>query len=105
MVDTPGEWPWSSYRGTVGRAPAPPWLAQVWFLRHFGRTTREARQPYEQFGQEGQRQASTWHSLRQPIELGDDQFVSQMQRRLPALEALAAVPQVQRFKGYARPLI
>ncbi len=108
MVDEPGEWPWSSYRATVGQAPAPSWLGRTWLLGQFGRTTGEARQRYGQFVHDGQRQASIWQSLRQQIYLGNDHFVDQMQARLQTPEALEEVPQVQRrrspqpLQGYAR---
>jgi hypothetical protein len=38
-----GEWPYSSYRATVGRAKAPPWLALDEVLPLFGSTPTEAR--------------------------------------------------------------
>ena len=103
MVDHPGKWLWSSYRVTVGEAAAPSWLAQGRLLGQFGHTTREARQRYAQFVQDGQQQASIWQALRQQIYLGDDHFVDQMQARLQEPEALVEVPQVQR-RPSAQPL-
>jgi hypothetical protein len=37
MVRTPGDWPWSSYRASVGEVPAPPSLQTGWLLRVFCR--------------------------------------------------------------------
>jgi REP-associated tyrosine transposase len=45
----PGEWPWSSYNALVGAAPAPTFLAQDWFLGHFGSDRVRARHRYERF--------------------------------------------------------
>jgi REP element-mobilizing transposase RayT len=96
MVKTPGEWPWSSYRAILGQAPAPPWLARLWLLSQFGRTTGQARQRYAQFVRDGQQQESVWRSLRQQIYLGNDRFVHRMQGHLQDVEVLAEVPKVQR---------
>ena len=67
MVDEPGEWPWSSYRATVGQAPAPSWLARRWLLGQFGQRDREACERYVQFVHDGQRQASVWQGLRHAV--------------------------------------
>jgi REP element-mobilizing transposase RayT len=37
------EWPYSSYRATVGRAPAPPWFERELVLELFGGVTEFAR--------------------------------------------------------------
>lgn len=42
-----GEWPHSSYRATVGRVPAPSWLAIDRVLRLFGPSPEEARRAFE----------------------------------------------------------
>ena len=36
LVTTPADWPWSSYRATVGEAPCPPLLDSRGMLAHFG---------------------------------------------------------------------
>jgi hypothetical protein len=43
LCRTAGEWPYSSYRATVGSAPAPPWLAVDEIHAFFGSTRAEAR--------------------------------------------------------------
>jgi putative transposase len=43
------DWPWSSYRATVGLAPIPPFLTVDRVLRYFGRSRRLARRRYAAF--------------------------------------------------------
>jgi len=43
LCRTAGEWPYSSYRATVGRTKAPPWLVLDEVLPLFGPTPAEAR--------------------------------------------------------------
>jgi putative transposase len=43
MCERPHQWPWSSYRATLGLAPAPAWLHTDWVLRLFGRDVDEFR--------------------------------------------------------------
>lgn len=42
IVPHPECWPWSSYRTTIGDAPAPPWLARGRLLSRFGPTLHQA---------------------------------------------------------------
>ncbi len=39
----PEDWPWSSYRATLGLTEAAPWLSVDWVLRQFGPSYRDAR--------------------------------------------------------------
>jgi REP element-mobilizing transposase RayT len=43
LCRTAGEWPYSSYRATVGAGPAPPWLAVDEIYGFFGSTRAEAQ--------------------------------------------------------------
>lgn len=45
----PGEWPWSSYRATVGLDATPRFLTTSWVLSLFGRETERARASYVAF--------------------------------------------------------
>jgi len=48
----PSQWPWSSFRATIGRAPAPPFLSTESVLRWFGEGAA-ARVAYGTFVLEG----------------------------------------------------
>lgn len=45
----PGEWPWSSYRATVGRTAPPRFLSVMEVLDHFGPTVQRAREAFRVF--------------------------------------------------------
>jgi putative transposase len=47
LVADAGDWPWSSYRATVGREPAPPWLRVDEVLVLFGRDRASAVRAFE----------------------------------------------------------
>jgi putative transposase len=44
----PSQWPWSSYRATIGTAP-PGFLSCEWLLALFGREPKRARERYREF--------------------------------------------------------
>lgn len=103
LVRNAKEWPWSSYRATVGQVSVPPGLATDWLLSAFSRKRSDAIEKYKAFVAEGKNQPSPWESLRNQIFLGDEQFVEEMQKLLDEDRDLSEVPSVQRRSG-ARPL-
>ena len=73
IVPTPGDWPWSSYRATVGEAPAPPFLETDWLLRAFADSREEAVAGYRRFVAEasvGWVERSETHHSRRPLVSG-----------------------------------
>jgi REP element-mobilizing transposase RayT len=95
MVVQPEDWAWSSYRPTLGLAPAPAWLAADGLLKQFAEQRRTARRRYAKFVREGMG-LSIWDRLRQQIYLGDDAFVEKMQRKLTDGDLYINVPRAQR---------
>lgn len=79
LVQRPDQWPWSSYRATIGRVGAPAYLTVDWVLGQFGRRLQEARRAYAHFVREGMGQASPWEHLRGQIYLGSEPWVAQHQ--------------------------
>lgn len=49
----PRHWSWSSYRATLGLAPAPAWLTVDWLLGQFGTSADAARRAYRSFVADG----------------------------------------------------
>ena len=47
LVKHAGAWPWSSYRATVGRADAAPWIQLDEILELFGATPESARRAFD----------------------------------------------------------
>jgi len=98
LVRHPGKYTWSSYGAMVGEAPAPDWLATDGLLTQFGKRRAEARQRYSRFVAEGISKGSIWESLRQQIYLGDEKFVTRMQRKARVEGDELSIPRAQRRK-------
>jgi len=81
-VKAPADWPWSSYRATVGLEPAAPWLAIDGVLSQFARRRSLAQQRYAQFVSAGSKADSPWQNLKGQVFLGDDRFVQRMQAKI-----------------------
>jgi len=79
LVHHPRHWAWSSYRGTVGEAPAPPWLMTDWILQQFGQRTRLAQERYRAFVAEGRGGPRPWEHLQGQIYLGSEAFIARHQ--------------------------
>jgi REP element-mobilizing transposase RayT len=104
LTKTAGQWPWSSFNATLGRARAPDWLDSDWLLGRFGRKRSAARAAYGEFVAEGPGQDAVWQDLNRQIYLGDDRFVARLQRLTGgAGEDLGEIPKAQR-RAPAAPL-
>jgi putative transposase len=53
LVSHAGDWPWSSYRATMGLAPAPGWLLVAETLELFGTTFERARIAFDRLVHSG----------------------------------------------------
>jgi putative transposase len=104
MVSTPGEWPWSSYRATIGAVVPPAWLETRWILSAFGKTEADAVGRYTGFVAAGKGLPSPWEQLKQQVFLGSDAFVAAMRREVPTHRDLREVPQA-RARPPAYPLL
>ncbi|MBC7220023.1 transposase [Candidatus Bipolaricaulota bacterium] len=86
------DWPWSSYRATVGMSPVPSFLTTEWILSHFARSRTKAHGAYRRFVSAG-KGARPWEELPGQIYLGSNEFV----RNLPkGGRGLSEVPRAQR---------
>lgn len=103
MVRSAKEWPWSSYRATVGTAEAVPGLHTAWILSAFSRQKGRAIERYREFVAEGKNQPGPWAQLKNQVFLGDDKFVEKMHAHLEAGKDLREIPARQR-RPLAKPL-
>jgi len=100
LANSPEEWPWSSFRATVGLEPAPDWLGTDFTLDAVNecKGTREQKQAffaaYVENGTHGSR--SPMEDLRQQIYLGDDLFIAQAQEKILAGASLSDVVREQK---------
>jgi REP element-mobilizing transposase RayT len=97
MVRRAEDWPWSSYRASVGLVEAPAWLDTDWILSQFGDTRPVATERFRRFVESGRDQPAPWARLRNQVFLGSDAFVERMQAHIHELEGdLSEVPLRQR---------
>ncbi|MHB1174723.1 MAG: REP-associated tyrosine transposase [Sulfuriferula sp.] len=96
MVKKPADWPWSSYRASVGLEPIAAWLAVDGLLAQFAKRRSLAQQRYAQFVAEGIQVASPWSNLKGQVFLGDEQFVQRMQAHLQSGKDDVQIPLAQR---------
>ena len=100
MVDSPGDWVWSSYRYTLGEIESPNWLATDAMLLQFSSNRERACERFVAFVLQGVG-VNLWIHLKQQIYLGDKQFVADQQAYLEKTiseTSLAEVPHKQRRK-------
>jgi REP element-mobilizing transposase RayT len=95
MVLGAQDWPWSSYRATVGLAKKPDWLQDDWLLSAFGRHKTDAIKHYMKFVIDGMNRASVWADLKQQIYLGDEHFIDRVQSLVDASKDLSEIPAPQ----------
>ena len=96
LVRGAGQYPWSSYRVTAGRAIPPTFLTVDWLLDRFGGDRAEAQESYKRFVREGLRAPSPWDALKGQVLLGDDDFVEKLRPLLADAAAQVEVPKRQR---------
>lgn len=96
MVRTASEWPWSSYRATLGERCSFSHLHTDWLLAAFGSHRSTAVKAYKRFVAAGKNQPSPWQDLKNQVYLGSDRFVNEMQERIEAPEQLSEIPVSQR---------
>lgn len=96
MVKKPADWPWSSYRASVGLEPVTAWLAVDGLLAQFAKRRSLAQRRYAQFVAEGIKVASPWLNLKGQVFLGDEQFVQRMQAHLQSGKDDVQIPLAQR---------
>ncbi|AFT70043.1 Transposase of ISGbem_B [Alloalcanivorax dieselolei B5] len=90
------DWPWSSYRATLGYKSKLKTLHADAVLAVFGGTRRAAVRRYERFVSEGRNQPSPWGELKNQVYLGSESFVNEMQSHIERPDELTEVPAAQR---------
>ncbi len=98
MVNEPGDWPWSSYRVTIGKQDGFEGLAADALLMQFGNQRNRAIERFQTFISQGKGQ-EIWCHLKNQIYLGDKNFVEKQRVHLAKQEGkLSEVPLKQRRK-------
>lgn len=91
MVETPGEWRWSSYRATAGLAAVPHWLDPGPILDAFNADDwNKAMHGYREFVAAGiGKDVSPWENLVAGMFLGGKAFVEEVRSDAEALQCQA----------------
>lgn len=79
LVSDPENWPWSSYRLTIGEATPPAWLDTSFTLKKFGDDGAGAVLAYRQFVLDGVGVASPLSGTQKQLLLGDSAFIERFQ--------------------------
>jgi len=102
VVDSPAQWPWSSYLPTVGKVACPGWLAADRVLELFGADQTQARRAYARFVAEGSGAPAPWRELKGQMFLGSDAFHARMEKLLAGQPSRGVA---RRQLGPARPSV
>lgn len=96
MVNSPDEWPWSSWHCMLGNVEAPDWLSCDALLLLFSKSRQVAITAYIDFVKEGVGK-NVWDNLQHQVFLGDDSFVEKYQLLLDERSGdLSEIPFKQR---------
>ena len=100
LATSPQDWPWSSFRATVGLEDSPDWLGRAFALDAVAQCsgTLEQKQAffaaYVESGIQDSR--SPMENLKQQIYLGDDLFVTQAQEKILSDTSLSGIVREQK---------
>ena len=97
------DWPWSSYRATLGEAACPTWLETDWILGRLAADREQAIHRYLDFVRAGVGLPSLWDNLKHGIYLGGDTFLDEIPPHSPTANDWREVPRRQR-RPLAKPL-
>ena len=103
MVRSAKNWPWSSYRATIGVAESQGGLNTDWLLAGFAKRKSTAIERFKEFVAEGKNQPSPWKELANQVFLGSEQFISDVRKHIPNDKDLSEIPSSQK-RPLAKPL-
>lgn len=98
-VQDPGQWGWSSYRGTAGLEEPHPCLRREWILGQFDTVQRRAERKYREFVRSGIDKNDLWTEVKGQSILGEDEFVGQLIGHVKGHEDIKEIPRMQRYMG------
>lgn len=96
MVESPGDWRWSSYQATLGYRPHGDWFDSMWLVEQFGASSINALDSYRRFVAEGYLAHSPLKKVKHRLLLGDDKFVAERRTQAQAATAARHAPRLQR---------
>lgn len=104
MVKGVADWPWSSYRATIGQELPLTCLQVDWLLSQFGSEREQAIVGYQNFVRSGIGLPPVWVNLKNQIFLGEHGFVERLQSQIKGESGdLTEIPKAQR-RSLGKPL-
>lgn len=98
-VNSPGQWRWSSYRGTAGKEKPHPCLTVDWIIRQFGTKRKPAEKKYMEFTASGIGVKGIWENIRGQSILGQEDFAEKLIGYVKGYEEVKEIPKSQRYIG------
>jgi DNA-binding CsgD family transcriptional regulator len=91
------EWPWSSYRATIGMEKPPLFLTIDWLLGQFGRNKKQTIAEFKQYIKKGIGVEYPAEALQAGLILGSERFVERYQGLIEAKIEFLEIPRQQRY--------
>lgn len=101
MVMRAEEWPWSSYRATIGMAAPPTWLKVDWILGQYGDRKKSAAERFKKYVESGRGGEYPWEELQAGVILGDEGFLGKIQGLIEKKRKFTEIPRGQREASQA----
>jgi putative transposase len=98
-VKGPGDWRWSSYRGTAGLDKPRAVLTTDWILGQMGRRKGEAIRRYRAFVRDGIGGGAIWKEVKGQSILGEDDFIDEFIDHVRGYKEIKEIPRGQRYLG------
>jgi hypothetical protein len=92
MVETAGDWAWSSYRGVMGKAAAPEWLAVHPTLELFHPQRGPARQAFARFVADGVNADGPYKNSLKAGFLGNESFIETLLEKHDPASVSSEIP-------------
>lgn len=78
LTRKPEDWPWSSYRATIGLEPCPDYITSDGILINYGDDRLDSIRQYRRFVADGHNQPSPYEKVKHPAILGSDRFIQEI---------------------------
>ena len=96
-VKEPGDWKWSSYRGTVGIEKPHSCLTTEWILGQFARKKSHAANKYREFVGAGIGGKIIWKDVKSQCILGKEDFAEGLLEYVKGYRDTKEIPKSQRY--------
>ena len=96
-IRRPEQWRWSSYRATASVGQSHPCLTVDWVLSQFSERAGEARRRYRDFVEDGMAAGTIYEHVKGQIFLGDEEFISKLERTISRRDEIREIPREQRY--------